>query len=169
MPTTKSRPRAARSRPWTAAFLSVSVVIAGFVALLAVELIGYASNAAPMVVVAEPAGTTGIQLVRLEPEKFTDPEQSVTIRLRNASHHPVRVTVTMDAPDSPHAGTLTAALTSEGVITRSGPLSSLNLRAFTLGATSTTPLTLELDLSSADLAKFHAAGKPLTIAVGAAD
>lgn len=139
--------RPARSPVWTAVVVAATVMTLLFVALMALELTSHADGDAPTVTVATASGPTGPQVVPLDPGQFTlSPNQSATVRLRNAADVPVTVAVVVDAPTDRYSGTLTAILTQEGSITRSGALGVLRMNQFTLGPRATIPVSLELSV-----------------------
>lgn len=161
-------PRATRSWVWTAVMASVASMVLVFAALMVLELTQVASTSAPMVVVANADGPTQSSRVTLTPDQLTrDAEPTVTVRLRNDSTSPVRVNVTLTGAAAGESGTLTAALTAAGAVVRSGPLDGLSLEPFYLDAMSTTPLTLELDGTVADVEKNWPADGQLQVVVGA--
>lgn len=160
--------RAGRSRTWTALTTALIAMAIAFIALMALEISNFATTNSPMITIADARGPTDMVLVTLTKEQFvTSGANSVTLRVRNDSAEPVNVAVTLTAGTTQYGGTLTAGLTMDGAVVRSGALHSLHIPSLMLDATSTTPLTLELDVDTEELDALWAANGDLTLAVAA--
>lgn len=148
----RSTVRTVRSRSWTAFSVALTAMLGAFVALLIFELDDFAASGAPLVVVASQEGPANMQVVTIsEDQVATSANHAVTLRLRNESDVPLEVAVTLDSPAVTYGGTLTAALTAQGAVVRSGALNVLRVPSLHLDARSTTPLTLELDVNDTEL------------------
>ena len=158
--------RNARMRPWAAVMASLGAMALVFTGLMAAQLSGFASDSAPLVVVAGSGTSSTEQVVQLTQDQVAhDSTDSVTVRLRNDSAAAVAVTAALQGGSPNFSGTLTAALTEDGASVRSGALSSLALGPFTLASHSTTPVTLELDTTTTNLAGMWAASPHLALQV----
>jgi hypothetical protein len=159
--------RVARSRPWTAVLVALGVVVLGFMALMVLQLGQFWDASSPLVVVADTDGSRGPQIVILTAKQVeADGGQTVTIRLRNDSLTAQSVTAALSGGPAEVSGTLTAALTLEGSVVTSAPLSALTLPAFTLAPAATTPLSLELHLDADQVGALFDNGNGLTLTVG---
>lgn len=147
---TSGPPRAGRSAVWTAVMAAVAAMALVIATVFVISLTRAATSASPLVTVADAAGPADLQVVTIVRSQVDDARSTATLRLRNDSTTPVTVQVSMPDPVE-GSGSLTAALTAQGAVVRSGALSGLTLGPFTLDASTTTPLAVELDATGADL------------------
>lgn len=160
--------RPGRSRVWAAVGAAlIGMAVAG-VGLLALELWHVSASSAPTVHVADRSGPTGPATLAVPVDDLAArPTHDVTVRVRNDAPHPVDVLVAVSAGQVPHTATLTATLTEQGAVVRSGPLSALDLPVFTMPPLSVTPVTVQLT-EGQDLDDLWGTGLELVFTVTAA-
>ena len=156
----------ARSRVWSAFGAAAGAMVVVAVALLAIDLTRLSGATVPTLLIADGTGPDASSSLTVPVDVMADRStHDVTIRLRNDSPTPARVVVTVSAGRVSHTATLTATLTEQGAVVRSGPLSALALPEFTVRARSVTPVTVQLTGTDEDLAGLWDTGRQLVFTV----